>query len=44
MIDAGFGGNFESERYFREIITAIIAYEKISTHQIFPETPVSLSA
>lgn len=44
MIDAGFAGNFESERYFREIITAIIAYEKISTHQIFPETPVSLSA
>lgn len=43
MIDAGFGGNFASERYFREIISAIIAYEKISTHQIFPETPVSMS-
>lgn len=44
MIDAGFGGNFERERYFREIITAIIEYEKIPTHQIFPNTPVSISA
>jgi hypothetical protein len=43
MIDADFGGNFATKRYFREIITAIMAYEKISTHQIFPETPVSMS-
>lgn len=44
MIDAGFGGNFERERYFREIITAIIEYEKIMPHQTFPNTPVSMSA
>lgn len=44
MIDAGFGGNFERERYFREIITAIIEYEKITPHQIFPNTSVSMSA
>lgn len=44
MIDAGFGGNFERERYFREIITAIIEYEKITPHQVFPNKPVSMSA
>ncbi len=44
MIDAGFGGNFERERYFREIISAIIEYEKITPHQIFPNTHVSMRA
>ncbi len=38
MIDAGFGGNFEREKYFREIINAIIDYEKIPAHQVFPNT------
>ncbi|WP_394990994.1 hypothetical protein [Emticicia sp.] len=28
MIDAGFGGNFEREKCFREIISAIMEYEK----------------
>jgi hypothetical protein len=44
MIDAGFGGSFERERYFREIINAIIDYEKITPQQIFPTTPVGMSA
>jgi hypothetical protein len=41
MIDAGFVENFAGERYFFEMITAIITYEKILTKQIFPNTPVS---
>lgn len=44
MIDAGFGGNFEREKCFREIINAIIEYEKITTHQIFPSPTISMSA
>jgi hypothetical protein len=28
MIDAGFGGSFEREKCFREIISAIMEYEK----------------
>lgn len=44
MIEAYFGEDFECERYFCEIITSIIAYEKITTHQIFSNTPVSMSA
>ncbi len=28
MIDAGFEGSLEKERYFREIIQAIMEYEK----------------
>lgn len=44
MIDAGFGGSFERERYFREIIKAIIDYEKNPVHVTFPNIIVGMSA
>jgi hypothetical protein len=44
MIDAGFGGNFEREKYFREIINAIIDYEKLSPTLMFQPQVVALGA
>jgi hypothetical protein len=44
MIDAGFGGSFEREKYFREIINAIMEYEKNTNHQIFPNQMMAMSA
>jgi hypothetical protein len=44
MIDAGFGGNFERERCFREIISAIIEYEKTPIHQISSNVLVNMRA
>lgn len=44
MIEAGFGGNFERERYFREIINAIIDYEKNPVHVTYPNQNVGMSA
>ena len=44
MIDAGFGGSFEREKYFREIINAIIDYEKESPTLLFQPQTVALSA
>lgn len=44
MIDAGFGGSFERERYFREIINAIMDYEKLSPTLMFQPQVVGMSA
>ena len=44
MIDAGFGGNFERERYFREIINAIMDYEKLSPTLMFQPQVVGMRA
>lgn len=45
MIDAGFGGSFEREKYFREIISAIMEYEKETPTLMFqPEVVVGMSA
>jgi hypothetical protein len=44
MIDAGFGGNLERERYFREIIDAIIEYEKITPQLINQNPTLGMSA
>lgn len=44
MIDAGFGGSFERERYFREIINAIIAYENETPALVLQSRTVGISA
>jgi hypothetical protein len=44
MIDAGFGGSFEREKYFREIISAIMEYEKEAPTLMFQPQVVSMSA
>jgi hypothetical protein len=44
FIDAGFGGCFERERYFREIINAIMDYEKESPMLMFQPQTVAMSA
>jgi hypothetical protein len=44
MIDAGFGGSLEREKCFREIINAIIEYEKESPTHIFQPQVVSPDA
>ena len=44
MIDAGFGGSFEREKCFREIISAIMEYEKESPLLTFQPQIVGMSA
>jgi hypothetical protein len=44
MIDAGFGGSYERERYFREIINAIMEYEKDTPALMLQPRIVGISA
>ncbi|WP_435357270.1 hypothetical protein [Emticicia sp. SJ17W-69] len=44
MIDAGFGGSFEREKCFREIINAIIAYENETPTLVLQSKTVGISA
>ncbi len=44
MIDAGFGGSLEREKYFREIINAITEYEKETPALVLHPRIVGMSA
>lgn len=44
MIDAGFGGSFERERHFLEIINAIIAYENETPTLVLQSKTIGISA